>query len=251
MKATFAQNIKSLIQQLPDLIYPRFCISCDTYISQSNHRYICKRCSDDIEYAWRQRCAFCGAQTVDGKTCVFCKQEHALDQLIHAVDFEEPIIKNAIHAFKYEFINQITDDLAPHLNHAYAKYLKETVSAAQTLVMPIPLHWTRKNWRGYNQAELLARALCKTSDLNLETTALKRSFQWDHQAEMQSREERIQNAKNSFYIDHEAVKSTNIENKTVILIDDVATTGATLDEAATTLKSAGARRVIALVLARG
>ncbi len=68
---------------------------------------------------------------------------------------------------------------------------------------------------------------------------------------MQSRQERIQNAKRSFYLENDPIQSAILKNKTVILIDDVATTGATLDEAASVLKSAGARSIIALVLARG
>ena len=249
MKATFAQRIQNIIIVLTDIVYPRFCFGCENFIEGKNHRYICKDCHDTLEYTWRQRCAFCSGQTIDGKTCAFCKSSHSLDQLINATDYEQSAIKNAIHAYKYEFTYQLQYDLAPILNHAFEKYLKGKLSPHETLLIPIPLHWSRRNWRGYNQSELLAQYICHIHNFALKTNILKRRFQWRHQAEMDDRTQRINNSRDTFYI--KTGQGALLKDKTVILVDDVATTGSTLDEASRLLKKYGVKKVIALVLARG
>lgn len=239
-----------ITNKILDLFFPRFCIGCDSYIEefQDQTAYICEKCSEKIRVPEIQKCAFCDNATQNGATCLFCKREKYLDQLIVATDFSLPVIKNSIHKFKYESIKLLAQDLGMYLDLAFNKHYKKERSPQNTLIVPIPLHWTRKNWRGYNQAELLIENTKLGSLFEINTKLLKRNFQFEHQAELQSRQRRQQNTENIFFV--KGNENKIFENKNIILIDDVSTTGSTLNSASKILKQKGAKYVCALVLAR-
>ena len=123
--------------------------------------------------------------------------------------------------------------------------------------MPIPLHKKRLKNRGFNQAELLAKEIAEHYSLCLETEILKRKQAIIPQAKIKNHKARRANIKNIFEIDPKftkkcVVKKQNLlKDKTIILIDDVTTTGATLSEAAKILKRAGTKEVWGLVVAKG
>ena len=167
-----------------------------------------------------------------------------------ATDYQEPIIKKILWAFKYRFIKDLANPLARllsiYLRHKKMDKFLETYRQ-EILVIPVPLHFRRLNWRSYNQSELLARELCSEFGLNMENNILLRSKHQKPQAELKDKQERMENAKNIFY----CRQPNNIKNKTIILIDDISTTGSTLDECARILKQSGAEKVIGLVVAKG
>jgi len=235
-----------------DLLFPRFCIGCDSYIEELSDKraYICAICSESIDVQTLQRCAFCTASTVKGKTCQFCVKNHALDQLIVALSLEQPIVKNAIHKLKYESLQLILNDLGGFIDKIFSTNFETSKYTTDSIILiPMPLHWTRKNWRGYNQAEVLLKNTNLPKIFEVNTNTLKRKYQFEHQAEIETISKRQDNARGTFYIDKDNAKK--ITSKNIILIDDISTTGATLDEASRVLKSYGAVEVIAVVLARG
>jgi ComF family protein len=112
-------------------------------------------------------------------------------------------------------------------------------------IVPVPLHFWRERKRGYNQSELLAVSLGNLTGLPVERRALKKIRPTRSQTEL-SREERIENVAGAFAVR----RPETVRGRTLVLVDDVCTTGATLDACASALKEAGAKRVLALTVAR-
>ncbi len=116
-------------------------------------------------------------------------------------------------------------------------------------VIPIPLHFKKEHERGFNQALLLAQEFSKQTKIPIETNILQKVRETKTQVETENKESRTNNLEDAFRAD--AKVSENIKNKTIILIDDVSTTGATLVHAADALTKAGAKNIIGLVVAHG
>lgn len=149
-------------------------------------------------------------------------------------------MRHAIHQFKYRNLRAIAEPLAELL----ADYLTTHPVPGEVLV-PVPLHRKRLRERGYNQSELLARQLGKLVKLPVMADGIIRRQHSPSQARAASISERRSNVKNAFSCGNRSLK-----NKRIILIDDVATSGATLDACAAALKAAAASSVWGLTLAR-
>jgi ComF family protein len=144
---------------------------------------------------------------------------------------------------KYRFV----EDLARDMGSIIIERFGSTALPANTIIIPVPLHPKRLRWRGFNQAEIIAKTLGEHFKVELAPAMLYRTSLAKPQADILNRYERIKNIVGAFAVrDAEHVK-----NRSIILIDDVSTTGATLDACATALKSAGAKEVTAMVFARG
>lgn len=229
---------------LLDLVFPRVCVGCKK-LSSSN---ICPACRATITLNQGFACAFCHAPVVNGVVCPLCRPKHRLDQLLVAASYEQPVIKEAVKIFKYSFV----DGLADELSAVMVAYLKKhsdngVVALDDVIIIPVPLSAGRLRWRGFNQSELLAEKISTYLDLPLYTGSLKRTKNTKPQADIDDRDKRIQNISGAFV----CPDSSAVKNKKIILVDDVSTTGSTLDQCATVLKAAGVERVTALVLARG
>ena len=111
----------------------------------------------------------------------------------------------------------------------------------------MPLHPRRLNWRGFNQAELIAQAVADVLYTQNESRILIRTAGTDSQAELKDKKDRIKNIGNIFKV----TDTEKIKNRNILLVDDICTTGATLNQCAKVLKEAGAKKVIAFVVARG
>ncbi len=147
----------------------------------------------------------------------------------------ETIITN----FKYKGIKDLSDIMATEiLKNIPEKFLKNTV------LIPIPLHWTRKFWRGFNQAEMLVNSLKQKNPKFKILKNLKRKKRTAQQAKL-GKERRVKNMKSAFLWTGETIPSN------VILVDDVVASGTTLESAAKTLKQVGVDKVYGLVFARG
>ena len=175
----------------------------------------------------------------EGWRCAACRERPpAFDHLLALWSYEEPL-DAVIQALKFRRL----DYLGRHLGEAIAARWSEEIAAAD-LVVPVPLHWRRWLSRGYNQAERIARALARRAGLPL-VSALRRRRVTPPQTSL-GREERKANLRSAFRIRHAAC----IRERRIVLVDDVATTGATLDAAAAILKKNGAAAVLAVVAGR-
>ncbi len=238
-----------------DLLFPRRCLGCEIWLSDNDDSHICSACLAGIKMKNDFACAFCNSPVVEGKTCPFCRADHSLDRLFVATSYENPLVEKIIKTMKYRFVRSLAGDMAGLM----AKYLERRFSLGfnidhgLTVVTPIPLHRRRLNWRGFNQAEIISRKTAEFFGWPLIADALKRIRNVKLQVEMPDRQSRITNAKNIFEFNSPNYGSPTsiVGGKTVLLIDDVATTGSTLDDCARALKGAGAKEVIGFVFARG
>lgn len=229
-----------------DLIFPYRCIACGKYL---DHEYICSVCFNALPIKKQNECIGCHRPTPLGKTCTFCRDSYVVDQLLVVSDFKNPVVASAIKLFKYRFLQDLAEPLS-RLSFKYLSHLakRDYFSMVQDnpLLVPVPLFKTREYWRGFNQAELLAQLIARHYRLDI-ASGLVRSAHGISQAELEDRPERLSNVRGLFA----CTQPELFKGRKIILVDDVCTTGATLNECARILKNAGAVHVTGLAIARG
>lgn len=228
---------------LLDIFFPKFCANC-----QREGTYLCADCFSLIDLADRQYCPFCAIpkETINGKPCNSCKKSKFLDGLFSAADYKNSIVKKLIKDFKYE---PYVKDLARTLSFIIISFLLNLENKPDFggfSIVPIPLHIKKMKKRGFNQSEELAKELSKDLEIPFLNNILERIKNTTSQAEL-SKEERIINASNAFICRN----PKTIKDKKILLIDDVFTTGSTMEECAKTLKQSGAKEVWGMTIARG
>lgn len=231
---------------LEELIFPRKCICCKKY---NQPDYLCRGCLSGLTVRSAPECIVCGAISKDGEPCRKCKDGIFLDKFFVASRYSDKNLVTIIKAFKYRFIKE----LANPLSELVAKYITKLNRTKQIYVfeknpilIPVPLYFRRYNWRGFNQAELIAINLAHSFQLKVENNALIRRRDVSPQADL-GYEERRANVKGAFY----STGKVSVKGKDIVLIDDICTTGSTLNECARALKRMGAGTVYGLVLAKG
>lgn len=206
---------------LLDLFFPKKCLGCgksDTYLCADCFRQICLECQPEVYLGW----------------------------IISATNYANPLIRNLIKSFKYQYIRELSEPLSRLLIKLLEQNFKFLASNSRFLIIPIPLHERKLRYRGFNQAELLAKEVANHFNLLIETHILKRIVHTDPQANIKNTDKRKNNLKNVFSVIPGAV-----QGKSILLVDDVCTTGATLIEAAKVLKSNNAKEIWAITVAKG
>lgn len=218
-----------------DFILPQRCILCNDEIIQG---MLCNNCLDYIPEAKPPLCQFCGRPIKKRSRCGFCKKGTHIDYGRAFMLFIPPYDKIIYH-FKY----RKKTNLAIFFGRAMASIINSHyfLKDADTIV-PVPLFWWKNLRRGYNQAALLSEIISQECNIKM-NDILKRIKNTKTQTKL-NEEARRKNVLNAF-----ALKSNTIENKKIILIDDVMTTGATINECARALKEAGAKEVYSCVAA--
>ena len=225
--------LSKLARSALDLVFPLHCCGCGR-----EGAILCSHCVATLERLAAPYCRTCSEPGVNG-VCRWCQRNpRGFESLRAPYKFEGPI-REAIHALKYRGVRAAAEGLSGLM----AEYLDRNPVSADALV-PVPLHPRRLRSRGYNQSALLARGIGSHLDLPVSETLLLRALDARPQVEAQTRDERRTNVAGSFECREDAT------GMTVLLIDDVATTGSTLSACALALKDAGASRVYALTLAR-
>ncbi len=228
-----------------DLIFPIRCIGCNKF---GDH--VCRGCFKTIAIKKNFECVGCKKNTSFGKTCFLCAKTNFVDQLLVVADYKNHLVEKSLKFLKYKFIMDIERPLSV-LAKKYLKWLaldkKFNVFEANPLLIPVPLHSRRLNWRGFNQSELLAKELADTFQMEIAGNVIERGGNVVPQADIKGREERLKNLNGIFKI----INKEKIIGREILLVDDVCTTGATLNECAKVLKANGVSKVVALVIARG
>jgi len=173
------------------------------------------------------------------------KFEHPLiylDNVLTATDYKYQLIQKAIHLLKFRFIKELADPLTGLLIN-YINLIN--FDLAGFMIIPVPLNKKRLLERGFNQSELIAKIFAKHFNLVIRTDIVKRSKNTPHQVGL-NKKARQTNIKDAF----EICQTDFIQNKKIILIDDVVTTGSTLEEIAKTLKQSGAQKIWGLTIAK-
>ena len=230
-----------------DTFFPWKCVSCkkEVYLSYP----LCKKCQRNIPINYSFICPVCKKRIINfSKRSCFCKTN--IFALGVVSFYRNSIIRKTIHLFKYQSIISLKKPLADLM----IKFLEETnffseINKENILVIPIPLHKRKRNQRNFNQSELLAKTVASHFSLNYHPEILLRIKNNPPQVKINNFSEREKNVKDIFQISDDSLNI--IKNKWIILIDDVYTSGATMQEAAKILKKNGAKKVIGLVLARG
>ena len=224
-----------------DLIFPIFCLGC-----REEGRFLCEKCRVGLLII-PPTCFICkkmvplATESVPGRTCLNCRSKTNIYSYLSPF-FYEGLIKNSIHDLKYKRVRDIAGELSDLLADYLVKY--KVITPKDAVIIPIPLHKNRRRERGFNQAELIGYRLSERIGVSLEKNVLIKTKNTKSQVEL-SAEARRENLAGVF-----AVKNQEkILNRNIILLDDVKTTGSTLEEAAGVLKSAGAKRIWAVTVA--
>lgn len=178
----------------------------------------------------------CTAPSIYGLTHDYCRKKLDMEGLIAIFDYKNEAVKKVIEAIKFGFNRDLIGDILPGW-----KLPEEFRKAA---LVPVPLHRLRENWRGFNQAELIAKHLGKKM---APVNGLVRTRATGQQARAVSRRWRAENMKGAFGLSR---AGENLAGRRVVLVDDVFTSGVTMRECAKVLKKAGVKQVWGLVLAR-
>ncbi len=230
-----------------DFILPTSCSYCNGPVGDSGIPFFCASCWADFSSLDGPVCPLCGkpfespealSHSPDHR-CLSCRQHPPVfDQALSVGYFEGPL-REAIHQFKYRPCRSLGEPLARWMG----KHIRPT--GGIDCIVPVPLHITRLRQRGFNQALIIAYELSRTFSLPFSYDNLSRVRPTRPQVEL-SGEERIKNVAGAFALK----KPDELKDRDILLIDDVFTTGATMNECAGVLKEAGAARVTALTLAR-
>ncbi len=217
-----------------DWVYPPYCGGC----GQFGDRW-CKTCKNSTEKLPDEICPICGNPNPANMICARCAEEPpAFVQMRSAVVFKGAV-RNAIHRLKYDHDMGLGESLSVHLI-SLAKDLNWPLDC----VCSVPISNAHLTERGYNQSNLLARPLALALQIPFLSQALKRKRETRSQVGLSAKERDI-NVRDAFWANANLVK-----NKTVVVVDDVTTTGSTIRACASALHEAGALSVYGLTLAR-
>jgi len=230
-----------------EIFFPPFCLFCQKKLKDDdNKNLICSLCQKKIEINSGFFCPECGRRLyAPQKNC------HLETPFILAAvgSYQNEVLRFFIHALKYQQLKSSADVLASLIIlYLQKSKLGNFLKNKEFLVIPIPLHPRKKRQRGFNQSELIAKKLIKKVNFSLflETRALIKIKNNAAQMEISNWKARKENVKNCF-----AVKKPElIKGKNILLLDDVFTSGATMKEAVRVLKLSGAKKIIALVIAK-
>jgi len=229
---------------LLDLLFPRHCVRCGAMGD-----FICQLCTAGMMLANGERCPICWSG-FSGERCPRCpyvRPPFAAARSVFVYDSEaipayehDGAVRSAVHALKYRGVSS----LAPAMAAPMADLLLEWAPGIDVIV-PVPLFPMRKRVRGYNQSELLAREVSRSTGIAVESKSLVRARATPPQARQVGYHARLANIEDAF-----APGTRKVQGSNVLLVDDVMTTGATLGACARVLLDAGAGQVFALTYAR-
>lgn len=228
-----------------ELLYPRRCPVCEKILPFMGEK-ICGSCKKTLTYVKEPKCKKCGKpiEQEEKEYCYDCSvKKHEYYQGVAVFEHNDKI-KNSLYRFKYQNKREYADFYVEELLKCYRDKI---LSWSPDILIPIPLHREKKRRRGFNQAELIARGIGKSLGIPVNTKSLVRHKKTLPQKELSQRE-RQNNLKKAFKITDNRVKL-----QVVVLIDDIYTTGSTIDSAAFVLLEAGAKRVyyISISIGRG
>jgi len=227
-------SLRQIKTSVLDLLFPLHCIGCG-----SEGALLCVECCRTLPRIKQPFCQGCGTPLREGNLCPSCISHPLSIDGIRSVFLFTGVVRQAVHEFKYRHIKA----MAAPLGSLLADFLR-TYPLPGDILVPVPLHPKRLRERGYNQAAMLAGELGRLSGLPLAENWLVRQRDTITQARAASAVERRSNVHNAFACRRE------LNGERILLIDDVCTTGATLDACAWALKSAGAVQVWGLTVAR-
>ncbi len=216
---------------LLDLLFPKTCVGCGKL-----GEYLCERCVGQIEYLEVQLCSRCYKNAIGGKTHPKCETKFGLDGVVSFCNYKGTI-REVIKNLKYRFTTALLGEVSKKI-----VFDPDLLPNKSWVALPVPLHKSRENFRGFNQAELLGKIMAQKLNLSFDSSVLKRKSETKSQVGL-SQKQRKDNIALAFEVRGE------VRGKGFYIFDDVWTSGATLNSVAKELKRAGAEYVWGLTLA--
>jgi ComF family protein len=217
-----------------DVLFPPQCALCS-----AGGTLLCDTCADALPRAEGQRCERCFAVLQVRTTCRGCMSDPPRFLQVRSAFSLRESARNLVHMLKYENLSSLGEPMGTLLA------VQSEDDDESEVIVPVPLHRSRERERSYNQAELIARAFARLCERTLDAQAVRRIKATEPLASGTTREERRAIVAGAF-----AARPDRVEGRRVLLIDDVVTTGATLDSCAAALLDAGAAEVRCLTWAR-
>jgi competence protein ComFC len=258
---------------LGEWLFPKRCVGCGRWGD-----YFCSGCVESLPLVVYQICPNCGQTAMRGKTHQRCLRRWGLDGLVSGFFYQGVMLK-AIKELKYRYVRDLREDLAALVVRRIPAETKGWFRREKLVVVPIPLHPQKERERGFNQARLLAEELAEQlglewrqvlerkrktksqAEMKIELRAeekrqIRRKYQLRAEWQRAKRQwlarkklaERRENVRGAFRVDSAGVEDMDIRK--VLLVDDVWTTGATMQEVGKVLKQAGVKKVWGLTVAR-
>ncbi len=224
---------------LLDLLLPPACSVCDALL-EDRHTRLCPECLAEIRRPQPPLCDCCGQPTHGSERCAACRAEPPPVRIRSALFFENAAAE-ALIAFKLSGRLELGDWLVAEMEP-----LLLALSPPPDILVPVPLHRSRLRQRGFNQAAWLARRLSRRLHLPLSLSHLRRVRPTPPQGQAAGRSARAQNVRGAFALR----RRHPFAGRRVCLVDDTATTGATLAECARVLRAGGASEILAITAAR-
>lgn len=239
MPGTQFKRVNALLQQGLDLLFPPRCVGC----RQSGH-LLCPTCLRGMQPLPAPFCQHCGLPLITtAASCAACRQHRLHLHGLRCVHLYQNALINAIHALKYTGQPRLAEPLGLLLAGAFTQY-----GMRADALIPLPLHPQRQQQRGYNQAALLARSCAAHLNIPCREDLVARIRATRAQVGLNA-QQRLQNVSGAFAL-APTVQDRSLAGATLVIIDDVCTTGATLEACAAPLYAAGAREIWGLVLGR-
>lgn len=238
--------IKSLFKELLNVVYPPSCFFCKAPLEGRDSMGACPSCLQQITYIERPFCTRCGKPYAQDETyahlCGECLTGRQYFRRARAVGYYRGVLKEALHLCKYRLKRHLALPLGAIMT-ARLTILEE--DCLPQMVIPVPLHPRRLRARGFNQALALASAVGTHLGIPLDRYNLRR-MRWTRSQVGLTGRERLLNVRQAFMLK----RSEGIAGKDILLIDDIYTSGSTVNECSRVLVAAGARQVDVLTLAR-
>jgi ComF family protein len=228
------------------LVFPKKCVVCKKHGS-----YLCSQCFSYLSFDAKSLCLACNNPTFNNLTHPRCKRRYTIDGCFSALSYNKTVQK-LIFNFKYKpYLTDLKTVLADLFYESIIQneQFQQQITKGGWVLVPIPLSSSKLRKRGYNQAEILAKELSKKLDFPVENLLL-RTRETKTQVGLTNIQRKL-NVKDAFAFNSSVIiNHSSLKNANIFLVDDVATTGSTLLEAARVLKRGGVDKVFGLTLAR-
>ena len=236
--------MKKILNYFISFFFPKICSCCKQNLPTSYDGNICNKCLNKLPKNSGLKCSICDVQIQSQKHCYDCSHNKNYFDLIKAPYKYEKSVKKLIHNFKYSNRFFLAKDFARPMTDII---LQNQWDKQVDIIIPVPLFITRKFFRGYNQAALIAKEISKNINIKFNNKILTRNFYTKAQF-LLNRKARQENLQQSFYVNKKYADI--IKNKNILLVDDIVTTCATVNSCAKVLKQAGAKKVFVISVAR-
>ena len=242
-----------ILRRITDIIYPPRCGVCTAFLweaplkGSTDALSICSTCLDGFHPLSSPLCSLCGApfssEVLEDHPCEDCLRDPPAYDAAGAPYLYEGSLLEAIHHLKYHGKTSLAATLGPLLAEFTKDWLGE--ASSEFLIIPVPLHPAKLRERGYNQSLLLAKRLADGLSAKVDFLSLRRNRKTVPQTGL-GKKQRQQNVKNAFSLEN----GNGIRGRNILLVDDVSTTGNTLNSCSKTLRKGGAGRIYCVTLAR-